>query len=130
MEAEIWPCSSYNYVINASIKGWMSLNKLVLKSPAKNWFKCCGALKVQYKPLSINGLSFFQHIYPNISLHLPQWSIFPITVLNGLFKGELPPYYKPWMDISLQIPELVKSQELRSRINKVRRGNDLTSHSI
>lgn len=35
MKAEIWPCSSYNYVINVGIKGWMSLNKLVLRSPAK-----------------------------------------------------------------------------------------------
>lgn len=31
------------------------------------------------------------------------------------------------MDISLQVPELVKSQELRSRINKVSSDNDLTS---
>lgn len=132
MKAEIWPCSSYNYIINVSIKGWMSLNKLVLKSLAKNWLKCCWALKVKYKPLSIKhyGFSLFQHIHPNIPFHLPQWLIFLITVLNWLFKGELPPYYKPWMDISLQIPDLVKSQELRSRISKVSSDNDLTSHCI
>ncbi|KAI3371913.1 hypothetical protein L3Q82_006786 [Scortum barcoo] len=32
---------------------------------------------------------------------------------------ELPPYYQPWMDIALQIPELVHSHELRSHINKM-----------
>ncbi|XP_062274327.1 indoleamine 2,3-dioxygenase 1 [Scomber scombrus] len=32
---------------------------------------------------------------------------------------ELPPYYQPWMDIALQVPELVHSQELRSLINKM-----------
>uniref|UniRef100_A0A3Q3VPI8 Uncharacterized protein n=1 Tax=Mola mola TaxID=94237 RepID=A0A3Q3VPI8_MOLML len=31
----------------------------------------------------------------------------------------LPPYYMPWMDIALQIPELVQSHELRIRINKM-----------
>lgn len=34
-------------------------------------------------------------------------------------KEELPPYYQPWMDIALRIPELAQSHELRSRINKV-----------
>ncbi|XP_047447403.1 indoleamine 2,3-dioxygenase 1 [Mugil cephalus] len=32
---------------------------------------------------------------------------------------ELPPYYQPWMDIALRIPELVDSHELRSHINKM-----------
>ncbi|XP_005457512.1 indoleamine 2,3-dioxygenase 1 [Oreochromis niloticus] len=32
---------------------------------------------------------------------------------------ELPPYYQPWMDIALKIPELAQSHELRSRINKM-----------
>ncbi|XP_040010393.1 indoleamine 2,3-dioxygenase 1 [Xiphias gladius] len=32
---------------------------------------------------------------------------------------ELPPYYQPWMDIALQVPELVHSHVLRSRINKM-----------
>lgn len=32
---------------------------------------------------------------------------------------ELPPYYQPWMDIALRIPELVHSHELRSHINKM-----------
>ncbi|XP_026199340.1 indoleamine 2,3-dioxygenase 1 [Anabas testudineus] len=32
---------------------------------------------------------------------------------------ELPPYYQPWMDITLRIPELVHSHELRSHINKM-----------
>ncbi|KAF3695945.1 Indoleamine 2,3-dioxygenase 2 [Channa argus] len=32
---------------------------------------------------------------------------------------ELPPYYKPWMDITLRIPELVYSHELRSNIDKM-----------
>lgn len=36
-----------------------------------------------------------------------------------LFKAELPPYYKPWMEIALQVPELVNSKELRLRIDKV-----------
>ncbi|XP_037337570.1 indoleamine 2,3-dioxygenase 1 [Pungitius pungitius] len=32
---------------------------------------------------------------------------------------ELPPYYKPWMDIALRVPELVHSHELRLLINKM-----------
>ncbi|XP_041792229.1 indoleamine 2,3-dioxygenase 1 [Chelmon rostratus] len=32
---------------------------------------------------------------------------------------ELPPYYQPWMDIALRVPELVQSHELRSHINKM-----------
>lgn len=33
--------------------------------------------------------------------------------------NELPPYYQPWMDIALQVPELVQSHELRSHINRM-----------
>lgn len=32
---------------------------------------------------------------------------------------ELPPYYQPWMDIALRVPELVHSHELRSCINRM-----------
>uniref|UniRef100_A0A3B4V8R8 Indoleamine 2,3-dioxygenase 1 n=1 Tax=Seriola dumerili TaxID=41447 RepID=A0A3B4V8R8_SERDU len=32
---------------------------------------------------------------------------------------DLPPYYKPWMDIALRVPELVQSHELRSHINEM-----------
>uniref|UniRef100_A0A3Q3S0Y8 Indoleamine 2,3-dioxygenase 1 n=1 Tax=Mastacembelus armatus TaxID=205130 RepID=A0A3Q3S0Y8_9TELE len=32
---------------------------------------------------------------------------------------ELPPYYKPWMDISLRVPELVHSHMLRDHVNKM-----------
>ncbi|XP_070760926.1 indoleamine 2,3-dioxygenase 1 [Enoplosus armatus] len=32
---------------------------------------------------------------------------------------ELPPYYQPWMDIALRVPELVHSHELRFYINKM-----------
>lgn len=32
---------------------------------------------------------------------------------------ELPPYYKPWLDIALQLPELVHSHELRSRVSRM-----------
>ncbi|XP_049434842.1 indoleamine 2,3-dioxygenase 1 [Epinephelus fuscoguttatus] len=32
---------------------------------------------------------------------------------------ELPPYYQPWMDIALRVPELVHSHELRLCINKM-----------
>lgn len=32
---------------------------------------------------------------------------------------DLPPYYQPWMDIALQLSELVHSHELRFRINKM-----------
>uniref|UniRef100_A0A3B4ADX7 Uncharacterized protein n=1 Tax=Periophthalmus magnuspinnatus TaxID=409849 RepID=A0A3B4ADX7_9GOBI len=32
---------------------------------------------------------------------------------------ELPPYYLPWMDIALHLPELVHSRELRSRVNRM-----------
>ncbi|XP_035811104.1 indoleamine 2,3-dioxygenase 1 isoform X2 [Amphiprion ocellaris] len=32
---------------------------------------------------------------------------------------ELPPYYQPWMDVALRIPELVHSHKLRSHINKM-----------
>ncbi|XP_071780767.1 indoleamine 2,3-dioxygenase 1 [Centroberyx gerrardi] len=32
---------------------------------------------------------------------------------------ELPPYYQPWMDIALRVPELVHSHELRSCIHKM-----------
>ncbi|KAG7243901.1 hypothetical protein INR49_006056 [Caranx melampygus] len=32
---------------------------------------------------------------------------------------ELPPYYQPWMDIALRVPELVESHELRFHINKM-----------
>uniref|UniRef100_A0A672J9Z1 Indoleamine 2,3-dioxygenase 1 n=2 Tax=Salarias fasciatus TaxID=181472 RepID=A0A672J9Z1_SALFA len=32
---------------------------------------------------------------------------------------ELPPYYQPWMDIALRVPELVHSHELRSYVNKM-----------
>ncbi|XP_010744394.1 indoleamine 2,3-dioxygenase 1 [Larimichthys crocea] len=32
---------------------------------------------------------------------------------------ELPPYYQPWMDIALRVPELVLSHELRFHINKM-----------
>ncbi|XP_036000354.1 indoleamine 2,3-dioxygenase 2 isoform X2 [Fundulus heteroclitus] len=31
----------------------------------------------------------------------------------------LPPYYQPWMDIGLCVPELVHSHDLRSRINEM-----------
>ncbi|XP_056274027.1 indoleamine 2,3-dioxygenase 1 [Pseudoliparis swirei] len=34
---------------------------------------------------------------------------------------ELPPYYQPWMDIALRVPELVHSHELRFHINKMPR---------
>ncbi|KAK2837450.1 hypothetical protein Q5P01_014662 [Channa striata] len=33
--------------------------------------------------------------------------------------AELPPYYKPWMDVALRIPELVQSHELRSHIDQM-----------
>ncbi|XP_044053930.1 indoleamine 2,3-dioxygenase 1 [Siniperca chuatsi] len=32
---------------------------------------------------------------------------------------ELPPYYQPWMDIALRVPELVHTHELRFHINKM-----------
>lgn len=32
---------------------------------------------------------------------------------------ELPPYYQEWMDISLHVPELIHSHELRSHINRM-----------
>ncbi|XP_034452609.1 indoleamine 2,3-dioxygenase 1 [Hippoglossus hippoglossus] len=32
---------------------------------------------------------------------------------------ELPPYFQPWMDIALRVPELVLSHELRSHIHKM-----------
>lgn len=32
---------------------------------------------------------------------------------------ELPPYYKPWLDIALELPELVHSHELRSRVSRM-----------
>ncbi|XP_029019862.1 indoleamine 2,3-dioxygenase 1 [Betta splendens] len=32
---------------------------------------------------------------------------------------ELPPYYQPWMDVALRIPELVHARELRARVNKM-----------
>ncbi|KAK5871572.1 hypothetical protein PBY51_004448 [Eleginops maclovinus] len=32
---------------------------------------------------------------------------------------ELPPYYQPWMDIALQVPELVHSHKLRLHINQM-----------
>lgn len=32
---------------------------------------------------------------------------------------ELPPYYKPWLEIALQLPELVYSHELRSRVDRM-----------
>ncbi|XP_072244276.1 indoleamine 2,3-dioxygenase 1 [Leuresthes tenuis] len=32
---------------------------------------------------------------------------------------KFPPYYQPWMDIALRVPELVQSHELRSHINKM-----------
>nr|XP_046243087.1 indoleamine 2,3-dioxygenase 1 [Scatophagus argus] len=32
---------------------------------------------------------------------------------------ELPPYYQPWMDIALQVPELVHTHELRCHIDKM-----------
>ncbi|KAM7391846.1 hypothetical protein PAMP_022502 [Pampus punctatissimus] len=32
---------------------------------------------------------------------------------------ELPPYYQPWMDIALQVPEAVHSHKLRSLINEM-----------
>ncbi|XP_078105970.1 indoleamine 2,3-dioxygenase 1 [Sander vitreus] len=32
---------------------------------------------------------------------------------------ELPPYYQPWMDIALRVPELVDSHELRFHINEM-----------
>ncbi|XP_038559968.1 indoleamine 2,3-dioxygenase 1 isoform X1 [Micropterus salmoides] len=32
---------------------------------------------------------------------------------------ELPPYYQPWMDIALRVPELVQSHELRFHVNKM-----------
>ncbi|XP_071389967.1 indoleamine 2,3-dioxygenase 1 [Centroberyx affinis] len=32
---------------------------------------------------------------------------------------ELPPYYQPWMDIALRVPELVRSHGLRSCIHKM-----------
>ena len=38
----------------------------------------------------------------------------------------MPPYYQPWMDIALHVPELVQSHELRSHINKVKGENKLT----
>lgn len=32
---------------------------------------------------------------------------------------ELPSYYKPWLDIALELPELVHSHELRSRVSRM-----------
>lgn len=43
-----------------------------------------------------------------------------------LSKEELPPYYQPWMDIALRVPELVLSHKLRFHINKVSGDNKLT----
>lgn len=48
------------------------------------------------------------------------------SFLPCISKEELPPYYQPWMDITLRIPELVHSHELRSHINKVSGDNKLT----
>lgn len=47
-----------------------------------------------------------------------------------LSKEELPPYYQPWMDIALRVPELVLSHELRFHINKVSGDNKLTTRTI
>lgn len=44
-------------------------------------------------------------------------------------KEELPPYYKPWMDIALRVPELVHSRQLRFLINKVG-GDDKVTGTI
>lgn len=49
-----------------------------------------------------------------------------IFTCTSHLKEELPPYYQPWMDITLQIPELVHSHELRPYINKVSGDNILT----
>ncbi|KAM9743513.1 indoleamine 2,3-dioxygenase 1 [Menidia menidia] len=32
---------------------------------------------------------------------------------------KLPPYYQPWMDVALHVPELVQSQKLRAHVNKM-----------
>ncbi|XP_024909052.1 indoleamine 2,3-dioxygenase 1 isoform X2 [Cynoglossus semilaevis] len=34
---------------------------------------------------------------------------------------ELPPYYQPWMDIALRVPELLEAHQLRDHINKKHR---------
>lgn len=57
------------------------------------------------------------------------WSTFSYPAhraLTWLSKEELPPYYQPWMDIALRVPELVHSHELRLHINKVSGDNKLT----
>lgn len=41
-------------------------------------------------------------------------------------KEELPPYYQPWMEIAMRVPELVHSHKLRPLINKVSGDNKLT----
>ncbi|KAM9858646.1 indoleamine 2,3-dioxygenase 1 [Aulostomus maculatus] len=33
--------------------------------------------------------------------------------------AELPPCYQPWMDVALQVPQLVHTHELRSHVNKM-----------
>ncbi|XP_035497015.1 indoleamine 2,3-dioxygenase 1 [Scophthalmus maximus] len=47
------------------------------------------------------------HVSEELGFILPE----PLT--------ELPPYYQPWMDIALRVPELVHSHELRSHINRM-----------
>ncbi|KAG7490830.1 indoleamine 2,3-dioxygenase 2-like [Solea senegalensis] len=47
------------------------------------------------------------HVSEELGFILPE----PLT--------ELPPYYQPWMDVALRVPELVDSHELRSLINKM-----------
>ncbi|XP_056148479.1 indoleamine 2,3-dioxygenase 1 [Lampris incognitus] len=55
----------------------------------------------------------------------PSFSLHPYHVSEELGfilpapLGELPPYYQPWMDIALHVPELVHSHELRSCIHKM-----------
>ncbi|XP_019949252.1 indoleamine 2,3-dioxygenase 1 isoform X1 [Paralichthys olivaceus] len=47
------------------------------------------------------------HVSEELGFILPE----PLT--------ELPPYYQPWMDIALRVPELLLSHELRSHIHKM-----------
>lgn len=56
----------------------------------------------------------------SVVLFHPNTNSFPLaTVVICTFKAELPPYYKPWMEIAQQIPELVNSKELRLHIDEV-----------
>ncbi|KAM4576831.1 indoleamine 2,3-dioxygenase 1 [Odontesthes bonariensis] len=58
--------------------------------------------------------------YPGASFSLDPYHVsreFGFILPKPLEK--LPPYYQPWMDIALHVPELVQSHELRSHINKM-----------